>query len=84
MLRILFWLILGGLVYFALRKKFQSLQAEQREQVEQQRKAETSTEVESMLVCAHCGTYFPASEAVKDAGGQVFCSQEHQRLHGKH
>lgn len=83
MLRILFWLILGGLVYFALRKKFQSLRAEQREQVEQQRATEKSTEVESMLVCAHCGTYFPASEAVKDVGELVFCSQEHRHLHGK-
>ena len=37
-------------------------------------------EVEHMVQCAHCNIHFPASEAVTDASGQVFCSVEHLRL----
>lgn len=37
-------------------------------------------EVEHMVQCAHCNIHFPASEAVTDAGGKVFCSVEHLRL----
>jgi uncharacterized protein len=29
-----------------------------------------------MLSCAHCGVFFPASEAVQ-RGGRDFCSQAH-------
>lgn len=38
--------------------------------------------VEAMLACAHCGLHFPASEALTNTNGSVFCSIEHQRLHG--
>jgi len=34
-----------------------------------------------MVACAHCGIHFPASEALADASGAVFCSAEHRRLH---
>ena len=36
---------------------------------------------EPMRQCTHCGAYFPASEAVEQAPGQLFCSEEHRRLH---
>jgi uncharacterized protein len=32
-----------------------------------------------MLSCAHCGVFFPASEAVQ-RGGRDFCSQAHADL----
>ena len=35
---------------------------------------------ESMVQCAHCGMHFPASEALTNAAGEVFCSDEHRRL----
>ena len=35
---------------------------------------------EQMIRCAHCGTYVPASEAVSDGAGALFCSAEHRRL----
>jgi len=38
--------------------------------------------VEPMLPCAHCGTHFPASEAVISSTGAVFCSREHHLRHG--
>lgn len=43
--------------------------------------AGASPEVEAMVACAHCGMHFPASEALADASGAVFCSAEHRRLH---
>jgi uncharacterized protein len=43
--------------------------------------ASASPQVEAMVACAHCGMHFPASEALADASGAVFCSAEHRRLH---
>jgi uncharacterized protein len=40
-----------------------------------------SPRVEEMVACTHCGLHFPASEAVTDHAGTVFCSEEHRRLH---
>jgi uncharacterized protein len=37
--------------------------------------------VEPMSICAHCGTYFPASEALFDSSNAAFCSDEHRRQH---
>ena len=34
---------------------------------------------EQMVNCAHCGLYFPQSEAVRE-GGRYFCCAEHRRL----
>lgn len=36
---------------------------------------------EAMLQCAHCSVHFPASEAVANSAGQVFCSEEHRLQH---
>ncbi|WP_370593125.1 PP0621 family protein [Rugamonas violacea] len=35
--------------------------------------------METMLCCAHCGVYYPASETVA-AGGRDYCSAAHARL----
>ncbi|GAC1332012.1 MAG: hypothetical protein NVSMB28_28790 [Collimonas sp.] len=43
--------------------------------------AAASSQAEAMVACAHCGMHFPASEALADASGTVFCSAEHRRLH---
>ncbi|AMO97338.1 putative exported protein [Collimonas fungivorans] len=40
-----------------------------------------SPQAEAIVACAHCGMHFPASEALADASGAVFCSAEHRRLH---
>lgn len=42
-----------------------------------------SPQVEEMVACAHCGLHFPASEAVTDTTGTVFCGEEHRRLHAQ-
>src|SRR5438105_2745247 len=36
-------------------------------------------ESERMSCCAHCGVYFPSSEAVHE-GGRDYCSQAHARV----
>ena len=33
---------------------------------------------ETMVRCARCGVHVPASEAVIETGGAVFCSEEHR------
>jgi uncharacterized protein len=43
--------------------------------------ANEPVQAEAMVACVHCGIHFPASEAIADASGAVFCSAEHRRLH---
>lgn len=44
------------------------------------RAAETAViEAETMLACAHCGVFFPASEAVR-FDGAIYCSKAHAAL----
>lgn len=44
------------------------------------RAAETAlVEAETMLECAHCGVFFPASEAVR-FDGAIYCSKAHAAL----
>ena len=33
---------------------------------------------EQMVDCVHCGVHLPASEALRDAAGQPYCSSEHR------
>lgn len=41
----------------------------------------TGRSAETMLQCAQCGVHFPASEAVSDADGAVYCSEQHRFQH---
>jgi uncharacterized protein len=34
--------------------------------------------IETMQQCARCGMHIPASEAITDGSGTVFCCQEHR------
>lgn len=45
------------------------------------RGAGADTRIEAMLQCAHCGVHIPASEAVGDPAGAVFCCEEHRLRH---
>lgn len=42
-------------------------------------RAEAKANAETMLCCAHCGVYFPASDNVP-AGGLDYCSAAHSGL----
>lgn len=85
MTRILFWLALVFLVMFAIRSKLKGAAPRRQPAPQpappqaQARRRQGSGDVETMLCCAHCGVFFPASEAVR-AEGHDFCSAEHARL----
>ncbi|PHV04563.1 hypothetical protein CSQ96_25420 [Janthinobacterium sp. BJB412] len=88
MTRILFWLGLVFLVMFAIRSKLQGGRPPQpRRQAPAPpdgagrggRRPAAAAEIETMLCCAHCGIYYPASETVQ-ANGLDFCSAAHARL----
>jgi uncharacterized protein len=74
MSRLLFWIALAVLVIMALRSKVRAM-------TPKAPKAAPSRELEteSMACCAHCGVYFPASEAIR-ADGLDYCSPAHVRL----
>ena len=88
MSRILFWLGLVFLVMFAIRSKFRD-QRERHDTARRQqgaapspqpgRAVKAAADAETMLCCAHCGIYYPASESVR-AEGRDFCSAAHARL----
>ncbi|MFC0254328.1 PP0621 family protein [Massilia consociata] len=86
-MRILFWIALIILVGFAVRAKLRklvarheaSLREQMHEQQGQQPGRQAPKEIETMTQCAHCGVYFPASEAVH-ADGHDYCSPGHVRL----
>ena len=93
MSRILFWTALICLVVFAIRSKIRGAQkrAEQQMREAQQRQQapapgaypphakQAAIEAETMLACAHCGVFFPASEAVR-FDGAIYCSKAHAAL----
>ncbi|HZW20077.1 PP0621 family protein [Noviherbaspirillum sp.] len=75
-MKILLWvLVAAAIVIWLTHAKKQRVQAP-RDNAEPARPA-----VESMLRCAHCGTYFPASEAVTLPSGIHFCCEEHRLRH---
>jgi len=79
MSRIVFWILLAGLVIFAVRAKLKALGARQQQDVKREAPQQAVAEIETMTQCAHCGVHFPASEAVR-ADGHDYCSPGHVRL----
>lgn len=75
MTRFLFWTALIILVIWAIRSKLRSSGIVPP-------KAPPPPAIETMTRCAHCGVYFPASEAVR-ADGLDYCSPAHVRLPAK-
>jgi len=87
MSRIIFWLALVFLVIFAVRSKIREAQKRHQQQFrEPQQPAggarsneKVVAEAETMLQCAHCGIFYPASESVQ-ARGRDYCSAAHATL----
>jgi uncharacterized protein len=75
MTRFLFWVALAILVVWAIRSKIRSAGVTPP-------KPPAQPSIETMTSCAHCGVYFPASEAVR-ADGLDYCSPAHVRLPAK-
>jgi len=91
MSRIIFWLALVFLVIFAIRSKIREAQKRHQQQFREpqqpagraagQSAAQARVEAETMLQCAHCGIFYPASETVQ-ARGRDYCSAAHATLPG--
>lgn len=88
MSRLLFWLALVALVVFAIRSKIRA--AQQRQHTPPPAapsgaashgagRQQASAEIETMLQCAHCGVFYPASETVQ-ARGRDYCSAAHAAM----
>lgn len=87
-MKLLLWLGLAVLVYLALRKNFrsnippanrssESARADSNQWADEQfTSSTTAKQAETMLSCAHCQVYFPASEVVV-RGELNYCSAEH-------
>lgn len=76
-MKLILWLVLALVVLYILRKK-------KRAPVKRPAAPQPSAalpDAEAMLRCAECGVYLPASEALHDPAGSVFCSDEHRRRH---
>ncbi len=41
--------------------------------------AKPSDSVPEVVRCAHCGVHIPENEAVSDARGRRYCSEQHRR-----
>ncbi|MFZ6766451.1 PP0621 family protein [Undibacterium sp. Di26W] len=81
-MNLLMWLVLVILVVLALKKKARSTldQAQTRQNPPpEQPDSRPAAKAETMVCCAHCQMYLPASEAVYggERGEQVYCSQAH-------
>jgi uncharacterized protein len=69
MMKILFFALIAGLVYFMLKPRAHR----------PVKRNGAASGTESMVRCAHCGLNVPASECV-EFEGRHFCSQEHRHL----
>jgi uncharacterized protein len=80
MSRLLFWIALIILVVMAVRAKLREATAMRQPPRRTANPAAPAVEQgESMACCAHCGLYFPVSEAVS-ADGRDYCCPAHVRL----
>lgn len=78
-MKLLLWVAIILAVIWILRSKKSSAEVERTTPP-----PSTDGAAEAMLSCAHCKTYFPASEAVFDSSHTAFCSVEHRRQHAAH
>ncbi|MES2106762.1 MAG: PP0621 family protein [Pseudomonadota bacterium] len=81
-MRILIWLALFVLVILALRKKIQTASTPPRERQDATPSGGgKAADAETMVCCASCRVYVPASEAVYK-GQQAYCCEEHANQAG--
>lgn len=84
-MKLLVWLMLGFLVYLAVRKNMRSSNQskprptwteEQQESTHYRKAPGPDHASETMVSCAQCQVFIPSSEAVR-RGTQIFCCEEH-------
>ncbi|PRC91381.1 PP0621 family protein [Solimicrobium silvestre] len=89
-MRWLVWLVLGLLVYLAVRSRAKTLQENFRNSARAefdaqagasaQPAAKPSSPIENMVACSYCQLYLPASEAIS-ANDHYFCCEEHAQYY---
>ncbi|MDF1643624.1 MAG: PP0621 family protein [Pseudomonadales bacterium] len=77
LIRILFLIVLVGLVLFLL-KRGNSASSSESNQPSNQKEAQ-DLEAEQMVPCRYCGVHLPKSEAIGN-NDVFFCSEEHQKI----
>jgi uncharacterized protein len=86
----LIWLALAVITFFAIRSKIQNMRAHLQNVVKAELEAQAvmqkkaAVPAETMVACAHCHVYLPASEAIHPiipSTNHYFCSEDHRRLH---
>lgn len=75
-MRVLFWAAIVLVVLWLLRSGKTRIKTDAAP-----RRATNEESGETMVQCAHCGIHLPASEALLNAAGAAFCSEEHRMLH---
>lgn len=91
MTRLLFWIALAILVVMAVRSKLRAAMARAQGSATEssagpapasaggaKARGRVEDKSEPMACCAHCGIYFPSSEAVR-ADGRDYCGTAHAR-----
>ena len=74
--RILFFALIALLFFWVIRSYRRALKKRQ----EEAHKERPPLEGEDMVQCMYCGVHLPRSESITSEGN-VFCSDEHRRLH---
>lgn len=71
LVRLILLILLAALLYRMLRRWLDAKAA---------RGKPAARDAGRMLVCEHCGVYFPEPDAVRE-GGHVYCSEAHRLAH---
>lgn len=71
-MRLMMWLAVAMLVIWALRDR--------RPGGAQMRRQPYDGQAEKMVQCFRCRIHFPASEALADASGHLFCCDDHRSI----
>lgn len=95
-MKLVMWLLLGLIVYLALRSHARRNRARFRDNLRDAAQAaaqaaktngpaspsfNSSAPIENMVACAHCKIYLPISEATTSGTDCYFCCEEHAKLH---
>jgi uncharacterized protein len=76
-MKLLIWMVIGFAVVTWIMRVKSGLSKAHRDS----RENTPGKAAEAMLQCARCGMHIPASEALINADGSAFCSEEHRAQH---
>ncbi|HEX2531470.1 MAG TPA: PP0621 family protein [Burkholderiaceae bacterium] len=80
-MKLLLWVAIGFAVVWLLRNKKTRSDMAEPDATPRHPAGPDHVRIESMTRCIQCGVHVPASEAVRNASGETFCSEEHRQKH---